>query len=163
MSWIRLSIPLLLLSLAACSSGRIVVHSGGAAPEPVHHGSASSPVHPVKGPVASLGVPPGHFPPPGQCRIWMPGVAAGKQAKCVPCTSIDGGIPLGAWVLYRPSREKNVVRVTTYDRRSPESVMSVEWYDAASGKALPDRNRNVGDDAARPGKGDASKGKKTRS
>jgi len=136
MSWTRLSIPLLLLSsLAACSSGRVVVHSGGSAPEPVHHGS-TSPVHPVKGPVATLGVPPGHFPPPGQCRIWMPGVAPGQQAKCVPCTAIDGEIPPGAWVLYRPSREKNLVRVTTYDRHSPRSVLSVGWYDAATGELL---------------------------
>lgn len=136
MSWTRLVIPLLLLPTAACSSGRIVLPSGGSAPEPVHHGSGRSSPHPMQGPVASLGIPPGHYPPPGQCRIWMPGVAADRQAKCVPCTSIDGEIPLGAWVLYRPSREKGVLRVTTYDRRAASSVVSVDWYDAANGKRV---------------------------
>lgn len=30
-------------------------------------------------------VPPGHLPPPGQCRRWKPGVPPGHQPAPVPC------------------------------------------------------------------------------
>src|SRR2546422_6675984 len=30
---------------------------------------------------ATLGVPPGHLPKPGQCRIWVPGVPPGHQPR----------------------------------------------------------------------------------
>src|SRR2546425_3891701 len=30
---------------------------------------------------ATLGVPPGHLPKPGQCRIWIPGVPPGHQPR----------------------------------------------------------------------------------
>jgi len=33
------------------------------------------------------GIPPGHLPPPGECRVWYPGVPPGQQPppfKCYP-------------------------------------------------------------------------------
>src|SRR5258706_7886085 len=30
---------------------------------------------------ATLGVPPGHLPKPGECRIWIPGTPPGRQPK----------------------------------------------------------------------------------
>lgn len=136
----RLALLPLLLMFSACAT-RVVVHSPAPAPEPVHHSSA--PAHPVQGPVASLGVPPGHFPPPGQCRIWVQGVPPGRQAECVPCNSIDGEIPLGALVLYRPSREAGALQVMEYDRQSPPMILSVSWYDAQDGAPLPDHPGSV--------------------
>jgi|SRR5688572_3116943 len=47
-----------------------------------------------------LHVPPGHYPPPGQCRIWMPGTPPGHQPKPARCSSLIGRVPAGAFVLY---------------------------------------------------------------
>lgn len=33
-------------------------------------------------------VPRGHYPPPGQCRLWQPGVPPGHQPSPVPCDQI---------------------------------------------------------------------------
>lgn len=115
-----------LLCLSACS-GRYVV-SGSSAPSP-------EPPHPVQGPVASLGIPPGHYPPQGQCRVWIPGRPPGQQARPVPCDSL-GDIPTGAWVLHRPRGDKKVVEVTAYDESRPTIVVSVSCYDAKSGAFL---------------------------
>jgi hypothetical protein len=30
-------------------------------------------------------IPYGHRPPPGMCRVWLPGVAPGQQSPPVPC------------------------------------------------------------------------------
>lgn len=140
----KLAVLPLLLALSACAT-RVVVHSPTPGPEPVHHSSSAppAPAHPVQGPVASLGVPPGHFPPPGQCRIWVQGVPPGKQADCVPCNSIDGKIPVGALVLYRPSKESGALQVMEYDEQSPGMIVSVQWYDAQDGRHLPDHPGSV--------------------
>jgi hypothetical protein len=43
-------------------------------------------------------VPPGHYPPPGYCKIWHPGRPPGHQAKPFPCQPV--AIPAGAFILY---------------------------------------------------------------
>ncbi len=136
----NLATVIVLLSLTACSSGRVVIAAGGS--HPADHKPA--PPHSVKGPVASLGIPPGHYPPPGQCRVWMPGTSPGHQAKAVPCSALNGDVPAGAWVIYRPSKDKKVVEVTAYHRSTPSLVVSVNWYDVASGKLLADRTEGKG-------------------
>ena len=40
----------------------------------------SRPTHP-----AHLGIPPGHLPPPGHCRIWVPGRPPGHQPPPDSC------------------------------------------------------------------------------
>jgi hypothetical protein len=32
-----------------------------------------------------LGIPPGHLPPPGACRVWYPGRPPGHQPRPGPC------------------------------------------------------------------------------
>ena len=44
-------------------------------------------------------VPPGQYPPAGQCRIWIPDRAPGQQARAVPCAQL-GPVPAGAFVLF---------------------------------------------------------------
>ncbi len=46
-----------------------------------------------------LFVPPGHYPPPGQCRVWIHDRAPGQQARAAPCNAL-GGIPAGAFILF---------------------------------------------------------------
>lgn len=87
------------------------------------------------GPVASLKVPPGHYPPPGQCRVWVPGRPPGHQPPPGPCGAVPSGLPTGAWVLHRPSDAK-VVQVTAYDEARPGVVAWVRLYDAETGVFL---------------------------
>src|SRR5690606_20584385 len=46
-----------------------------------------------------LFVPPGHYPPEGQCRVWIHDLPPGRQAKAAPCDAL-GDIPAGAFILF---------------------------------------------------------------
>ena len=46
-----------------------------------------------------LFVPPGQYPPAGQCRIWIHDLAPGRQAAAAPCNAL-GAIPSGAFILF---------------------------------------------------------------
>jgi len=46
-----------------------------------------------------LFVPPGHYPPEGQCRIWIHDLAPGRQADAAPCNAL-GTVPAGAFILF---------------------------------------------------------------
>lgn len=116
--------------LAGCAGSTRVVVAGRSEPSP-----APAPTSPVaQGPVPALKIPPGHYPPPGECRIWMPGVPPGRQPAPSECMAVHGHVPLGAWVLYRPPTERKLVEVTAYDSSVPERVMWVRYYDSASGR-----------------------------
>lgn len=56
-------------------------------------------------------IPPGHMPPPGGCRPWYPGEPPGHQPPAGDCEALERDAPRGAWLLYRPSSERRVVRV----------------------------------------------------
>src|SRR5258705_5847851 len=59
---------------------------------------------------ATLGIPPGHLPKPGECRVWIPGMPPGQQPqpKSRPCPGIAPLAPAGSWIVYRPSEDKKV-------------------------------------------------------
>ncbi len=46
-----------------------------------------------------LFVPPGHYPPDGQCRVWIQKVPPGQQRDAAPCDKL-GSIPAGAFILF---------------------------------------------------------------
>ncbi len=46
-----------------------------------------------------LFVPPGHYPPAGQCRVWIHDRPPGQQARAAPCNAL-GAIPPGAFILF---------------------------------------------------------------
>lgn len=48
----------------------------------------------------TIQIPPGQFPPEGQCRLWIVGTPPGQQARAARCDAL-GTIPLGAFVLYK--------------------------------------------------------------
>jgi len=87
---------------------------------------------------ATLGIPPGHLPPPGQCRVWMPGQPPGHQPRARSCDGIDRTAPAGSWVVYRPSKDKKVVQVRVIDERRPGVVVHLRVYDAERGTLLRD-------------------------
>lgn len=47
-----------------------------------------------------LFVPPGQYPPEGQCRVWIHDLAPGRQADAAPCKEL-GPVPAGAFILFR--------------------------------------------------------------
>ena len=108
------------LVLTACSR-RVVVVS------PPPEGAPSTAV--------TLGIPPGHLPPPGQCRIWVPGRPPGQQRRAGSCATLERQVPAGAWLVYRPDRDRRRVRVTVYDAKTPK-VIVIRTFDADSGKLL---------------------------
>ena len=46
-----------------------------------------------------LFVPPGQYPPIGQCRVWIHDLPPGRQANAAPCIAL-GRIPAGAFILF---------------------------------------------------------------
>lgn len=82
---------------------------------------------------ATLGIPPGHLPPPGQCRIWRPGTPPGHQAKSRSCTNIERTAPAGSLIVERPGRDKKVVHVREVDERRPGVVIRMRVYTIRDG------------------------------
>ncbi len=86
---------------------------------------------------ARFGVPPGHLPPAGQCRVWMPGVPPGQQKKKYPvgqCSTLSRSIPAGGWLIYRPADSKREIRVWEYG--SDLQVLAERVYDSVTGELL---------------------------
>jgi hypothetical protein len=116
---------LLVLGLGACSA----LHpSAETQPAPKAKQSRST--------AATLGVPPGHLPPPGQCRVWVPGKPPGHQAKARTCDGIERSAAAGTWILYRPGKDKKVVHVKEVDSRRSGVVVRLRIYDVQSGSFI---------------------------
>lgn len=45
-------------------------------------------------------IPPGHYPPPGQCRVWNPDLPPGRQSKPGPCHRLERRVPPGSILIY---------------------------------------------------------------
>jgi hypothetical protein len=50
-------------------------------------------------PQSSPTIPPGHLPPPGECRIWYPGTPPGHQPPPGSCRELRHHVPRGAWLV----------------------------------------------------------------
>ena len=48
----------------------------------------------------SADIPPGHMPPPGQCRIWYHGKPPGQQPAPGNCQSLRRQVPAGASLIH---------------------------------------------------------------
>ena len=51
-------------------------------------------------PAAQLGIPPGHMPPPGKCRIWYQGKPPGQQPPPGNCNKLKHRVPPGASLVW---------------------------------------------------------------
>ncbi len=119
-----------LLAMSGCASFTVHARGGSSVPEPPPEKRAR---HSAPDPI---GIPPGHFPPPGQCRVWHPGTPPGHQPRSGPCSVVERNVGPGDWLLYRPTDEKKVVRVSVYDPRSPGVRIAVRVYDYRTGRFL---------------------------
>ncbi|MCI0331474.1 MAG: hypothetical protein L0196_11120 [candidate division Zixibacteria bacterium] len=114
-----LSVLLALFSLGCAQVGGV---------ETVEVEKKSSP----RGRVANLGIPPGHLPPPGECRIWYPGRPPGHQPPPGRCGKLARELPAGAWLVERFEDEH--VRVSVCHKSRPRAVVAVRIYAAATGR-----------------------------
>lgn len=79
--------------VAVALAGCVVVDPG----DREHPGPVHAPGSPVAGPPPR--VPPGHMPPPGLCRIWLPGRPPGHQPPPGRCEELRYRVPPGAFLI----------------------------------------------------------------
>jgi len=91
---------------------------------------------------ATLGVPPGHLPKPGECRVWIPGVPPGRQPrpKSRTCEGIAAAAPAGSWILYRPTADRKIVHARIVDERRAGVVVRIRVFEAESGRFVREEN-----------------------
>lgn len=70
-------------------------------------------------------VPPGHYPPPGECRIWYVNRTPGHQPPPARCESLVGRVPFGAFLLYNDKAWDTEYDWRAQERRRPGSVPDV--------------------------------------
>ena len=87
---------------------------------------------------ATLGVPPGHLPEEGECRIWIPGTPPGRQPrpKSRPCAGIESLAPAGSWIIYRPLANRKLVYVREVDANRAGLVIRTRIYDRETTRLL---------------------------
>jgi hypothetical protein len=80
-----------------------------------------------------LNIPPGHYPPPGECRIWFPGRPPGQQPPPGNCRQLSARVPPGAWLIRHRDDDLEHVLVDVYDERRPGKVLVVGQFKMGSG------------------------------
>lgn len=45
-------------------------------------------------------IPPGHFPAPGECRVWDPDLPPGRQSPPGSCDQLERRVPAGHYLVY---------------------------------------------------------------
>ena len=76
---------------------------------------------------AALRIPPGHLPPPGECRIRHPDMPPGQQP------------PPGAWLIRHPDDDRENVYVSVYDQARSGLVIVIRVFNAATGSFFSER------------------------
>lgn len=98
------------LTLAALSAAPLLQACGGGGGAVV---TARSPAYAVevRDEQEVKGIPPGHMPPPGACRVWFPGAPPGQQPPPGACDELLRSVPGDAWLLHRPNEARRVYRI----------------------------------------------------
>lgn len=148
----RLWMVALLFNLGACSNRNAEVKTGpapeatripgtstaGSEPEEKNQNAAAN-----ASTASRFGIPPGHLPPPGACRVWMPGEPPGQQKKSASgdCALVSRQVPAGGWLVYRPSGDKKEVVVREYG--PDHDVVSIKVFDIVTGAFLREVDPNL--------------------
>ena len=127
----RQLVPIAAILLGACTTATTTTTSR---PAPQEQRRGNSEV------VHTLGIPPGHLPPPGQCRVWVQGRPPGQQARARSCSGIAATAPTGSWIIYRPGRD-NAVHVHVMDPSRQGRIYVVRHYNN-NGRWVKDEDAN---------------------
>ena len=130
------------LGSAACSTSHPVVvgsepaiYSTGrsSADANLPGGARAATTNPNASTAARLGIPPGHLPPPGQCRVWIPGEAPGLQQKEATgdCAWVQTRVPPGGWLVWRPRSDRKEVVVREFG--ADATIRWTRIFDIATG------------------------------
>lgn len=154
-----------LLLLAACTRTVVVQQPGidrqprGSRPPPRTPPEPDRPPPPPadnRPPVRTYDVliPPGHLPDPGECRVWIPGRAPGRQPRprSRPCAGIEAIAPAGSWIVYRRADDRRLVYIRIIDDRRPGIVIRNRIFDTDSWELLREedpQDERRGDDRPR--------------
>lgn len=76
-------------------------------------------------PFSALRIPKGHLPPPGECKVWLPGKPPGHQPPPQSCASAIRSAPLGAWVI---THEGSRYRVSIFSRDRRNIIDETRYY-----------------------------------
>jgi hypothetical protein len=82
---------------------------------------------------APFKIPPGHLPPPGQCRIWYPGNPSGQQPPCAKCSKLSRVVPAGAYLISRTRKEPEILQVTHFEYGVE---IGVKYFHASTGRFI---------------------------
>lgn len=127
------------VAISACTRSTKTVVLG---PSPDVRGTP--PAESNRGPssAARLGVPPGHLPDPGECRIWIPGTPPGRQpkSKSRSCAGLGALAPAGSWIIYRPTENKKLVHVREVDAHRAGAVIRIRIFDIETTRLVREEN-----------------------
>lgn len=100
------------------------------------HSSGDESERPVKASAARLGIPAGHLPEPGSCRVWLPGEAPGQQkdGAAGDCSWVATQVPPGGWLVWRPTRNHKEVVVREYGANA--AMLRTLIFDVVTGELL---------------------------
>jgi hypothetical protein len=76
-------------------------------------------------PFSALNIPRGHLPPPGECKIWIPGRPPGQQGPPQSCLSALREAPLGSWVI---THETNRFKVNIFNKSRRNVIDEIRYY-----------------------------------
>ena len=96
-------------------------------------------------------IPPGHRPPAGMCRIWLDGVAPGRQPEPMDCTTARRWAPENSRVIYGSAvderreqlRMREELRTRDRDGRRDELKRDSDRTDDADVKLEADLKRDT--------------------
>jgi hypothetical protein len=86
-----------------------------------------------------LNIPEGHYPSPGECRIWFPDRPAGQQKPPGNYHELERRVPPGAWLIHHPEDDPGHLQVAVCDEYSPDEhrrseIRAVGEFEIGSGK-----------------------------
>src|SRR5688500_13032317 len=82
-AFLAVALPLLINS--SCGMLGVVIADGGGSAPPPKQEPRQEPRDETYRSYKTLNIPPGHLPPPGQCKIWYPAKPPGQQGPPMSC------------------------------------------------------------------------------